>query len=959
MIPFLQQVATLCYNHYGEGLRRVAFVFPNRRAGLFFRKYLSQAAGKPIFAPAILTVDGLFMQLSGKAAADHLGMLFMLYRIYSRRSGVEERFDDFVFWGEMLLKDFDDVDRYLVDARSLFTNVSDLHGLDGDLGYLSREQVEAIRAFWSSFRTGGEVSEHRRRFLHVWELLYDVYVEFRAALAGAGQGYGGMIFREVVERIEREGVGGVPYDKIIFTGLNALSAAETRLLQLLAAHGRADFYWDCGSKMLLDPHNRASHFVIEHLKRFPSALPLPPERHGVPEIDLIGVPSATGQAKYVHTLLREMLGGRMAMDPEEALRTAIVLPDERLLVPVLNSIPEEIEQVNITLGYPLSGTPVASLVESILLLHKNARFTGGRCVFYHRDVLPILAHQYIRAICGDGATAAAGDIAAHNRIYVDAADLGFNRLLAIIFSPPDGTDSFADYLAGVLQALNGALSALRPGEAEEDDPCSMHDLEQEFVYHYFTVVNRMKSLVAESGISMTADTCFRLLKRIADTITIPFSGEPLSGLQIMGVLETRVLDFDRLIILSMNEGIFPARTSLDSFIPGNLRRGFGLPAFEYQDSMRAYHFYRLIARAKHVTLLYDTRTEGLRTGEVSRFVHQLRYHYNIPVRHRMLVYHIASSHPAPLRVEKSGGTAEKLSAFLLHGNKALSASAINTYLDCPLKFYFTCIEEMKEEEEVTENIENRTFGNILHKALELLYHPFCGTMLTADLLKIASDEASLTEIIARAFAEACFRTDKVQPLGGQHYLTGEIIRKYVLKILEHDARMTPFRYIGSEKKMQTALRLTDGREVRLKGFIDRIDEADGALRIADYKTGIKKPLEYKTMEALFDPADPDRPSAVMQVFTYAWMYGADDARPVRPVVYYVRDLFSTHFDPAVYYGKEKTPVDDFTPLRNDFEACLRTCLDEMMHAGTPFVQTADDKPCRYCPYAGICGRESL
>jgi hypothetical protein len=958
MKPFLQQIATLFYQHYGTEIRHFAFVFPNRRAGLFFRKYLSQAAGKPLFAPAILTIDGLFMQLSDKTQADHLQMLFLLYGIYSRQSGAQERFDDFVFWGEMLLKDFDEVDKYLVDARRLFTNITDLRDIDRDFSYLNREQIEAIRTFWSSFHPVEAGSEHRRHFLHVWKLLYAVYTEFREALASKGQGYEGMIFREVVERIAREGSCRLPYRKIVFTGLNALSAVETKLLHFLQKQGVADFYWDCGSKMIADPHNRASLFVTGQLKRFPSELPLPPEKQSIPEIELIGVPSAIGQAKHVHALLKEMLGGRMAMDPEEALRTAIVLPDERLLIPVLNSIPKEIERINVTLGYPLSGTPVASLMESILLLRKNVRASAdGRHVFYHRDVLPVLNHQYVRAVCGEDAAQPARDIVTRNRIYVDASELGRNKLLSLIFSPPEESGALSDYLIAVLQELNRALSALRPETDDEETPVSMDDVEQEFIYHCFTVVNRMKNLIRESGISMTVDTYFRLLKSLTDTITIPFRGEPLSGLQVMGVLETRVLDFDRLVILSMNEGIFPARNSSDSFIPFTLRRGFGLPAYEYQDSMRAYHFYRLMARAKRVTLLYDTRTEGLQTGEVSRFVHQLRYHYGVALHDRLVVYNISSSQSPALQIDKTGAVATKLSAFLHGGSKALSASAINAYLDCPLKFYFTFVEDMKEEDEVTETVENRIFGNILHKVLEVLYQPLCGALVTADLLKLAAKESALTDIIARAFAETYFHTDRVQPLGGQHYLTGEMIRKYTLKILEHDRKMTPFRYIGSEKRMQTAFRLTDGRDVRFKGFIDRMDEVDGMLRIVDYKTGMKKTLEYKTMEYLFDRTVADRPQAVMQVFMYAWMYGADSLQPVRPAVYYVRELFLPSFDPTVYGGKEKTPVTDFTPLRDTFEACLRTCLDEMMNVDIPFVQTAGGKTCRYCPFAGICGKE--
>ncbi|MDR3193731.1 MAG: PD-(D/E)XK nuclease family protein, partial [Tannerella sp.] len=456
---------------------------------------------------------------------------------------------------------------------------------------------------------------------------------------------------------------------------------------------------------------------------------------------------------------------------------------------------------------------------------------------------------------------------------------------------------------------------------------------------------------------MSTETYFSLLKRVTDTITIPFQGEPLSGLQVMGVLETRVLDFERLIILSVNENLFPAKQTLNTFIPYNLRRGFGLPVQEHQDSLWAYHFYRLIARAKRVTLLYDTRTEGLQTGEVSRFVRQLKYHYGVPVREKLTVYHIRSSRPSALQVEKTDEVQRKLSAYLRgEGTKALSASALNTYLDCPLKFYFASVEELREEDEVSENVESSLFGSMLHRVMECLYQPFCGAQVTADLLKLAAGETGLTALIQAAFAELFFHSDKIRPLSGQNYLTGELIRKYVLKILERDRQLTPFRYIRSEKKMQTCCTLTNGQAVRLKGFIDRLDEVNGIIRIVDYKTGIRKSLDFKAIESLFDPADPKRQAAVMQVFTYAWMYGETEGiMPLQPVVYYMRDLFSGDFNPAIHIGKEKEQVTDFTAYRQTFEQSLRACLDELFRPDLPFTQTSHGRVCTYCPFAGICG----
>ncbi|WP_455787302.1 PD-(D/E)XK nuclease family protein [Parabacteroides goldsteinii] len=959
MTPFLQQIASLFYQQYGAEVSRLAFVFPNRRTGLFFQKYLSEVADKPLFSPTILTINDLFVQLSGKQTVDRINMLFMLYDIYVRHSGSTETFDEFLYWGEMLLNDFDDVDKYMADARMLFTNVTDLREIENDFSFLDAEQIAAIRTFWSSFYPKGD-SPNQEEFLAVWKILYTLYNDLRDALAAEGRGYEGMIFREVVEQMEQNNCCDLPYTKVVFVGLNALSVAEERFLIQLQKRGIADFYWDYASDKVTDPNNKASYFVERNLKNFPSQYPLPTEEKVDTEIEVIGIPSGIGQAKQVYTLLNELCK-EDEMSPEEALRTAIILPDEHLLIPVLNAIPEQIRRINVTMGYPLAGTPVASLMEYILALQKNVRYVDRQPVFYFRDVLPILNHRYISSICPEIVNALVKDIAENNRIYISAADLGKTDLLSVLFLPVTDVNTFSDYLINVLQELNKVMHALSSGEEEEDATQRTNDLEQEFIFHYFTTVNRMKEIMQDAGIEMKIDTYFRLLKRVTDTITIPFRGEPLSGLQIMGVLETRALDFDRLIILSMNEGIFPLRKAANSFIPYNLRRGFGLPTYEHQDSVWAYHFYRLIYRASHVSLLYDTRSNGLQTGEVSRFVHQLHYHYEVPLQNKLVVYNVSSAKTPALQVKKTDEVMQRLNAFHKGGNRAISASAVNTYLDCPLKFYFSVVEGIQEEEEVSETIESNVFGSILHKVMEELYMPLCGKIVTADLLKaIKKDTPVLTGAIARAFAEIFFMSDVVRPLTGQNFLIGEMIRKYVEKILERDSKLTPFRYIESERKINRLFTLGDNRtEIQLKGFIDRIDEVRDAVRIIDYKSGSGTSV-FTSVESLFDKEDKDRAKAVMQVFMYSWMLGAAPAgKTIQPGIYYMRTLFSDSFDTSVSRRIERTktePVTDFSAYSEAFEGELRRCLDEIFGRETPFTQTTTEKACAWCPFKDICGK---
>ncbi|MDR0573010.1 MAG: PD-(D/E)XK nuclease family protein [Tannerella sp.] len=1013
MTPFLKQIAELFYDKYGADVHRLAFVFPNRRSGLFFRKYLSEVAVKPIFSPSILTINDLFYKLNPKQQADPVKLLFLLYDIYIRQSGSKETFDDFVYWGEMLLNDFDDIDKYLIDAKRLFTNVTDLNNIDKEFSFLKPSQIQAIRSFWSSFRPESDDS-NKQFFLRVWELLYPIYTKLRETLAAEGFAYEGMTYREVIENFEKKTrrtsskntagfteslfednifgetengnhddnnkeLNKLPYKKIVFIGLNALTKAEREFLKLLKEQGIADFYWDYSSEKIKDEDNRASFFMRDNISMFPSEYVLPEEEPVNTQFEVIGIPSRIGQAKQIYPALEKLCGSKK-MTSEEALQTAIVLPDEQLLLPVLNSIPEHISRINITLGYSLSGAPVASLMDYLQSLQKNIRRTENDTMFYHRDVIAVLHHKYVSSVCPAETAGIIKDITERNQVYISVSVLGITRLLKLLFSAPSTTTEVSDYLTAVLKELNARLSATEDRKAttmgsrtdlfpetnqtenetagEEDATIDTNALEQEFIFHYYTMVNRMREMMRETNAEMSSDVYFRLLKKMTDFIRIPFYGEPLSGLQVMGVLETRVLDFENLIILSVNEGVFPAKSTAGSFIPYHLRRGFGLPTPEHQESVWAYHFYRMIHRAKRVALLYDTRADGLQSGEVSRFVRQLKYHYKTPIQQKLSVYDVSSSYIEPFKIDKDEEIMRSLAAY--QTEKSLSASAINTYLDCPLKFYLSVIKGIDEEDAVSETLEHDTFGTILHRVMELSYKPFCGKIVTADLLKITAQEKNMTETIRQAFAKDFFHTEEARPLVGQAYLYGETIRKYACKILEYDRSLTPFLYYESEKLFHRTLEITDSRKIRIKGFIDRIDDVNNTVRIIDYKSGRPSALTFDTMESLFDITQKDRRKALMQVFLYAWVYTSEsEKKQIQPAVYYTRNLFRQgEFDPVIRRanGKEKTIIADFKNYCNEFEESLRTCLDELFDADKPFIQTPNTKHCDYCPFTGICGR---
>lgn len=960
MIPFLYNVAQVYYKQYGQEVSNFTFVFPNRRAGLFFQKYLSEIARKPIFSPEILTIADLFSRLSGLNTADRIEQLFMLYNIYKKVSGSLETFDEFLFWGEMLLNDFDDVDKYLVDAQQLFSNIQDLKEIDAGFSYLTEEQIIAIRRFWSSFIPIGE-SDRKKEFLEMWQVLFALYTSLRDELRANGLAYEGMIFREVAEKAKAKEEITLPFNRIIFVGLNGHSKSEEELLKYLQGRGIADFYWDYSSSLVKDPDNKASFFIDKNRMFFPSQLMLEPEALEMekPVLEVIGIPSVVGQAKYIHTILKKLIDEEQIMSPDKALKTALVLPDENLLLPTLYSIPEEIDKINVTMGYGLVNSSIAGLMDHIFELQRNIRVVTGNPGYYFRFVLSILNHRYITRVAGDEVKSLRSDIIKYNKILVSVEELSIHPLLSLIFKPLEHWSDTATYLRDILSLLERSLSLSRLDKSDDDSSTRSIDMECEFVIEYYKTINKMEDALENVDAEMSVDTYFKLLKKLIVGITVPFSGEPLSGLQVMGVLETRALDFDNLIMLSMNEGIFPMKKGANSFIPYNLRKGFGLPTYEHQDSIFAYHFYRLINRAKRIYLLYDTRTEGLQGGEVSRYFYQLKHLYPnmFDIHERLAVYEVSSNESVSISIPKTPQIIGKLSAFLT-GERSLSASAINMYLDCPLQFYFSVVERMQEEDEIAETIEASTFGSIFHSVVEWLYQPFQGKLVTADLLhKISKDDKLLSETIERSFSENYFKSGKLKKLTGQNFLTGEVIKRYVKKVLATDAKLTPFIYVESEKRIMVNYALPSGRTVSLKGFIDRIDEVVGHTRIIDYKTG-KGVLTFKDMDHLFDKDAKDRPKAVMQVFMYAHLYMLEYPNVIlEPGIYYLRNLFDSSFSPAVEHRPtriDKNIVTDFSELRDDFKEHFDSCLEEIFSIDTQFTQTRTGKPCEWCNFTNIC-----
>jgi len=957
MIPFLHQVADVFHAQLGNELYRHTFVFPNRRAGVFFRKYLAEIADKPLFSPSVITIQELFASFSSYQPADRIEMLVMLYDHFVKISGSGESFDDFLYWGEMLLNDFDDVDKYMVDARQLFRNVHDFRSLDDDLSHLTEEQIDAIRRFWTHFMPV-EGNETKQRFQETWKVLHQLYSSFREELHEKGRAYEGMMFREVAERAKEKEITGWGTESFVFVGLNALTPSETMLMEHLRNQGMADFYWDDESPFVHDPLNRASFRVKENRLRFPSAHTL---RRTTAEatqtkIELIGVSSGVGQAKQVTQILSALITAGEIADPGEAINTAIILPDENLLLPVLYSIPAEIGKINVTMGYGLSHASVSSLVDHIALLQQNQRHRNGETAFYHRNVKAILSHPLVTMAAATEAEMLRSHILTYNRIVVSQSEIPPHPLLQQIFTPVTRWEEIAGYLKHILSYLYNSLTEEKQEDEGKPDHQRAIDLEREFIVQYYKTVTRLQDRLREAD-NMTVQTLFRLLKKLAHSISVAFSGEPLSGLQVMGVLETRVLDFDNLIILSMNEGVFPLRNTSNSFIPYTLRKGFGLPTYEHQDSTYAYHFYRMISRAKRVFMLYDSRAEEMQTGEVSRYFYQLKYlyHDSFDISERVATYDVSAPEMLPVSVTKTKEVMRRLDAFRAGNEKSLSASLINNYVDCPLKFYFTAVEGLSQESEVQESVEADVFGSIFHRLMETIYNRYRNLSVTPDVLTgTARDDDYLTEILEIAFARYYFKDEgNPLPLQGQHYLIGEILRSYVKQTLEVDKQFTPFTYLGSEYRFNTSYRVDESLAVNFKGSIDRIDRAGETVRLIDYKTGLGE-TRFTDMQQLFDATGNKRPYQILQLFVYALFYLRENPGvKISPAVYYLRSVFE-HFDPTIRYDKH--PIEDISVYMSQFTESFDALLAEIFNPEIPFSQTKNEKNCEWCAFKELCNK---
>ena len=885
MKEFLRYVAEDIIRKYGTDLSRTAVVFPNKRASLFLNEQLARIARRPLWSPAYITISELFRQQSDLQVADPVKLICDLHKSFCQETGSNETLDKFYGWGQLLITDFDDIDKNLADPDRVFANLRDIHELD-DLSFLTDEQRDLLKQFFSHFTEEHE-TELKQRFLRLWSRIADIYHDFNQRLAAQNLAYEGALYRQVSSQAMTPDLAEhFPYERYLFVGFNLLQKVEQQLFSALQKEGKALFYWDFDQYYM--QHHEAGRYIAQYLKYFPNELDSTDEdiygqfRHKK-DIRFIAAPTEHIQARYVSGWLRD------AERYKDGRRTAIVLCDESLLPTVIHCLPNEVEKVNVTTGYPLAQTPVASFIQ----LYYNLQL-GGRSP---RLLRAFRRHPYARFV--------------------------------------DDTQPLLTMLRAIAQQAKDEIQ----------DP-----LFQESLFRAYTLVNRLNGLIESGDLQVNDQTLQRLTTQIIQQTSIPFHGEPAEGLQVMGVLETRNLDFDHVLLLSCNEGNMPRSVNDSSFIPHSIRQAYELTTVENKVSIYAYYFHRLIQRASDVTILYNNSTEDGQRGEMSRFMLQMLVESGQHITQHTLQAGKQAERWSPQPIEKS----EHVVRLLQTSFSTLSPTAISKYIRCPLQFYYRYIAGLQEPDvpDDEQELDSRIFGDIFHNAADIIYH-----RLPRQITKDVLDHLLKTKVeIERAVDEAFHNKLPNSPLSGLHIINREVIIHYLRQLLEIDRRLAPFTILGLEYDVYRPLTPT----MQIGGRIDRLDlvHQDTPLeriRVVDYKTGSRNIKPLPDMESVFSPEKiHEHSDYYLQACLYADIVSRRQDKPVSPALLFIQHAGTTDYDPTLKFGKE--PILDIADYSARFNELLKEKVDEIFSSTMPFCPTDDLRVCRTCPYAQLCRR---
>lgn len=997
-MKFLDAIAARYADRYSD-LHKFLFVFPNKRSCIFFREALARAAaGRELRLPRTESVSEFITALSGRRSAPKTELLFMLYDAYRRMAGHDVDFDRFRSWGEVVIGDYSDVDMYGANPDKLFKNVRDWREIKTD--YLTDEQrgvmreyfgmeseaAETTSRFWEHYQPveGAEGYATKNRFMHLWESLAPLYHEFGRRLQEENCAYTGMSYRLAYERLKENPEKALKGRRIVFVGFNVLPSMQFRIFALLRdtkstepagalrheyaseanrAIPMADFYWDCTGPALEDRNNSATYFIHRNIRTFPSRFDISDSDVSTfpEEMEVVASPSNTVQTKLAGSHVASLIE---KFGPEAAEQTAIILPDEHLLTPLLYSLPESVPDRNITMGFPLRLSLSASFLGLIRKLQLRSRERTGNSSFFFEDVRGIISHPFAKVMAGPDEIDRIEECITTQRLYMMPADVLTSGApsLACIFtrlSPDDSAQRAHDYIDSVLTAASVAVGTIDSTQASAE------------VSHSDEISNISDGLLksaAKYGVEMSSRTFLQLLERAVSNTSMSLQGEPLEGLQIMGTLETRCLDFRHVVILSLNERVFPRRMQLKSFIPAALRSGFGLPTNQFRECVFSYYFYRMISRADTVYMTYDARAAGLKSADPSRYLQQLRYLYpKSRLKWGDRRFKVIASELPELTVAKTGFVADELEKFAeSESNAILSASALERYMDCPMKFYLQTVHRLREVIDPNEFITALNFGNVFHHTLQYIYSGPDGGGLTEGrrisaewLDTLLRDKGAITSIISRLVIKELRNSDRERPDAEELFYT-DLIEQYVRKTLRADREMAAahgsFTYLGSEVTRNIVYTTASGRRCNFRFAIDRVDSIiPGTVRLSDYKTG----AATFNIDSIDDAFNPDKKAAVVfQLMLYAKLFRQcypSFTGPVALSVYNMQSVAYSYDSSKITIGGE--PLEDFATVEADFTRRLDALIEDIFHTGKPFVQAPEGSTaCSRCSFQRICVR---
>ena len=974
--------------HFTNDMRDVTVVFPGKRAGMFLSRELAQMSKKPVWTPHYCTMGDLFQSLTPIQVADQLECICQLYGVMQEVLGPDytETIDEFWSWGEVLMADFDDIDKHLANAEAIFTNIADQERLK-NIDYLDDHQRDALRRFFGNFSLESS-TRLQEKFLHTWSHMFEIYTKLHERLLAEGKLWEGALFRHVTEQMQSdESLVQKLLDgkrAIVFAGFNVLNNVEHTMMSLIQREGKARFYWDYDIHYCNPKHDdyEAGYFMKQNLRDFPNAISdtetFDNFRH-LKDVTFIASSTDNAAARYVASPVPSKGGGNGKAEerftpPLEGMGEAIILCNEALMQPVLHAIPEAEKEVNVTMGFPVADTPVYGIIMSLLKLQIEG-YDADRKRFRYPFEQALRRQPLFELLNEDD---------------------------CFVYQGGD-TMKLLDYLLMHLRQI-----ALHYAQIEE--PNIFEQLYSETVFRcdrmicllhsQLSIFNFLRFAQAQAE-QLSTSTLRRLLRQMMTSTKIPFHSEPDKGLQVMGMLETRCLDFERMLLLSVEEGNLPRSTHANSFIPETLREAFGMTTQRHRIAVYAYYFYRLVQRCEHLTCVYNESTNDGVQHEMSRFLRQMLAETDIPIRTLWLRSEPNVKTSQPISVEKTAEVMEHLRRRYDQNQKdgehiTLSPSAINTYMACPVQFYLNNVLRIRREDSPEEGISADIIGTIFHDTAEFFYEwlqeRYGTDTITADMLceKNFAIRKSIHRELQRMLHVAFdvswfhpardfdrlpeirrrFQSSILNPQSsiykGTTLIAHDVLLRYLQSLIHYDARHAPFRIIGAEKERTFNFQLSSLHSgaggttfnIKVGGRIDRIDEMGGRLRIVDYKTGSHEPKKDKVkMENVVSLTAPHE-RYYLQTFIYALaeMQEKEATLPIQPVLFFPIKATAGDYDPSLMIDGEV--VNDFANQHAEtFREGLQEILADIFNPEKPFTCTTDTKVCEYCKLQQICGKK--